>query len=185
MAEPYLGQIEAFAFGFAPRGWAICAGQLMPINQNQALFALLGTTYGGNGTTNFMLPDLRSRLAIGQGNGANLTPRVIGEVGGEESHTLLATETPIHSHLMMAAAKPAVASNTNVPGPTVVLGQTVGKPASGATYTLALYAADAHPAQPMAGSAIGSTGGQPHTNLMPHLALNFCIALSGIFPSRN
>jgi microcystin-dependent protein len=185
VASQFVGQITLGGWNFAPKGTALCNGQTLAIAQNQALFSLLGTTYGGNGTTNFMLPDLRSRLAIGQGNGANLTPRVIGEVGGEESHTLLATETPIHSHLMMAAAKPAVASNTNVPGPTVVLGQTVGKPASGATYTLALYAADAHPAQPMAGSAIGSTGGQPHTNLMPHLALNFCIALSGIFPSRN
>ncbi|MDR3529656.1 MAG: tail fiber protein [Rhodopila sp.] len=185
MAEPYLGQIEAFAFGFAPRGWALCAGQIMPINQYQALFSLLGTTYGGNGTTTFALPDLRSRVAMGQGNGFNVTPRVIGQVGGEENHTLLAAETPAHVHSLMAAAKPAVSSNTNVAGPTVVLAQTIGKPASGAVFPLALYAADSNPGQPMAGTAIGSAGGQPHTNLMPYTTLNFCIALMGIYPTRN
>jgi microcystin-dependent protein len=184
MAEPYLGQIEAFAFGYAPRGWAICAGQTLPINQNAALFALIGTTYGGNGVSTFMLPDLRSRLAMGQGNGAGLTSRSIGEVGGEENHTLLMTETPSHTHLAMAAAKPATNTNTNAPGNSVVLAQTVGKAANG-TFLLSLYASDPTPGQPMAAAAIGTTGGQAHSNLMPYNTLNFCIALSGIFPSRN
>ena len=184
MAEPYLGQIEAFAFGYAPRGWAICAGQTMAINQNQALFSLLGTTYGGNGVATFMLPDLRSRLAMGQGTGSGLTPRVIGQIGGEESHTLSSAETPSHTHLVQAAAQPAVGTNTNVAGNTVVLAQAAVKQ-GGATTVLPLYAADSNPSQPMAASAIGTTGGQAHSNLMPYNTLNFCIALQGIYPSRN
>jgi microcystin-dependent protein len=178
MAQPYVGQIEAFAFGFAPKGWAFCAGQVMSINQNQALFSLLGTTYGGNGVTTFQLPDLRSRLAMGQGNGAGLTPRVIGETGGEENHTLLVSETPLHTHALRAAS--ATGTPTNLPGNTVVLGQS----ANGGV-ALSLYATDSNPSQPMAPTAIGSTGGQPHSNLMPYNTLNFCIALVGIYPSRN
>jgi microcystin-dependent protein len=185
MAQPYLGQIEAFAFGFAPRGWSICAGQTLPIQQNAALFSLLGTTYGGNGTTTFQLPDLRSRLAMGQGNGQGLTPRVIGETGGEENHTLLVTETPAHNHPVRTAAAPAPTTNTNVVGSTVVLAQGLLKPHTGATSAYPIYATDSAPNQAMAPSAIGSTGGQPHSNLMPYNTLNFCIALQGIFPSRN
>jgi microcystin-dependent protein len=185
MAQPYLGQIEAFAFGFAPRGWAICAGQTLPINQYQALFSLLGTTYGGNGISNFLLPDLRSRLAMGQGTGQGLTPRTIGTVGGEENHALLVTETPGHTHLLRVAATPAPSTNTNLVGTTVVLAQGLEQPHTGSTSPLPLYAADSSPNQPMAGTAIGSIGGQPHGNLMPYNTLNFCIALQGIFPSRN
>ena len=184
MAEPYLGQIEAFAFVFAPRGWALCAGQTMAINQNQALFSLLGTTYGGNGVSTFMLPDLRSRLAMGQGNKSGLSPRSIGQTGGEENHTLVVTETPSHMHLVRTAAQPAVSSNTYVAGTTVVLAQGAIKQSTSTT-SLPLYAADSTPNQPMAASAIASTGGQPHSNLMPYNTLNFCIALQGIFPSRN
>lgn len=184
MSTPYLGQVEAFAFGFAPKGWAICAGQTMAINQNQALFALLGTTYGGDGIRTFLLPDLRSRVAMGQGNGSGLTPRTIGEVGGEENHTLLSTETPGHSHPLMTAAKAATATNADAPGPTVVLAQSTGK--TGQTpFALSLYATNSAPSQPMAATSIDLTGGQPHPNLMPFNTLNFCIALTGIFPSRN
>jgi microcystin-dependent protein len=185
MAEPFLGQIEAFAFGFVPRNWAVCAGQLLAINVYQALFSLLGTTYGGNGVTTFQLPDLRSRVAMGQGSGAGLTPRVIGEIGGEETHTLLVTETPAHTHLLRAAAKPAATTNTNVPGPATVLAQSIGKPPTGADFALALYATDPNPSQAMSAGAVGVTGGQPHANMMPYLALNFCIALYGAYPSRN
>jgi microcystin-dependent protein len=181
MSQPFIGQIEVFAFGFAPKGWAFCAGQTLPIAQNTALFSLLGTTYGGNGTTTFMLPDLRSRLAMGQGNGQGLTPRVIGQVGGEENHTLLLTETPSHTHSVRTAAQPAPGTNINLPGNTVVLAQTIVPPST----ALPLYATDPAPNQPMAPSAIGITGGQPHSNLMPYNTLNFCIALVGIFPSRN
>jgi microcystin-dependent protein len=186
MSQPYLGQIEAFAFGYAPKGWATCSGQILSIQQNSALFALLGTTYGGNGVQTFALPDLRSRIAMGQGTGPGLTPRVMGEVSGEENHTLLVTETPNHNHSLRVAALPAPATNTQVPGPTVVLAQGLVKPTGGAQTTpLPFYVADTAPNQPMAPSAIGNTGGQPHPNLMPYLAINFCISLSGIFPSRN
>ena len=185
MSQPYLGQIEAFAFGFAPKGWATCAGQILSIQQNAALFSVLGTTYGGNGIQTFALPDLRSRIPMGQGDGQGLTPRVIGETGGEENHTLLVTETPVHNHPLRVAALPAPTSNTQVPGPTVVLAQGLVKPAGGQTQPLLLYVADTAPNQAMAPTAISNTGGLPHPNLMPYLAINFCIALQGIFPSRN
>jgi microcystin-dependent protein len=184
MTTPYLGEIEIFAFGYAPKGWSICAGQTLPINQYQALFALLGTTYGGNGTTNFNLPDLRGRLAIGQGNGQGLTQRIIGQTGGEPSHTLLLTETPSHSHAL-AAVQNVSTGDVNAPGPTVVLSQTTGKASGGGTLTVNLYAADSNPSQAMAAAVVGVTGGQPHDNTMPYLALNFCIAMNGIFPSRS
>ncbi|MDR3537745.1 MAG: tail fiber protein [Acetobacteraceae bacterium] len=184
MAEPYLGQIEIFAFGFAPRNWLLCAGQTLPINQYQALFSLIGTTYGGNGINTFQLPNLQSRIAIGQGSGAGLTPRVLGEVGGEENHTLLVTETPPHTHPINAAAKAVVANNVDAPGNTVVLAATTGKDKAGGTLTVNLYVTDQQPNQVM-GPAIGMTGGQPHPNQMPYTVLNYCIATSGIFPSRN
>jgi microcystin-dependent protein len=183
MSQPYLGEIEIFAFGFAPKGWAFCAGQTLPIQQNQALFSVLGTTYGGNGTTTFMLPDLRGRVAMGQGNGQGLTPRTIGGVGGETDHTLLVTETPAHNHSLNAIQNIGT-GDVNAPGPTVVLSQTTGRTPSG-PLTVNLYAADTNPSQALASVAVGNTGGQPHNNLMPYNALNFCIALSGIFPSRN
>jgi len=184
MSQPYLGEIEIFGFGFAPKGWAFCGGQTLSIQQNQALFSVLGTTYGGNGTTTFMLPDLRGRLAMGQGNGQGLTPRVIGQVGGETSHTLLVTETPAHTHPLNAIQNIGT-GDVNSPGPTVVLSQTTGKLSNGNPLTVSLYAADTNPSQALASAAVGNTGGQPHNNLMPYNALNFCIALSGIFPSRN
>lgn len=184
MSQPYVGEIEIFGFGFAPRGWAFCAGQTLSIQQNQALFSLLGTTYGGNGTTNFMLPDLRGRLAMGQGNGQGLTPRVIGETSGETNHTLTLTETPAHTHSLNAIQNIGT-GDVNVPGPTVVLSQTTGKASNGTPLTVNLYAADTNPSQAFASAAVGSIGGQPHNNLMPYLALNFCIALSGVYPSRN
>jgi microcystin-dependent protein len=184
MSEPYLGQIELFAFGFAPKGWALCAGQIMAINQNQALFALLGTTYGGNGQTTFALPDLRGRLPMGQGNGRGLTPRTIGEVGGEEAHTLSIAETPAHTHTFVALPNPNLA--TNVDAPTgAVLAQTTGQDKDGNTIPVNIYVPDSAPNQALAQTAIGSTGGQPHANLMPYLTVNACIALVGIFPSRN
>jgi microcystin-dependent protein len=185
MSEPYVGEIEIFAFNFAPKGWAQCNGQIMAIAQNQALFALLGTTYGGNGIQTFALPDLRSRIPVGQGNGQGLTPRSIGQMFGEENHTLLGTETPAHSHPLQAKSNPVVASNTSTPGPGVVLAQTNGVDNKGGPLPVNLYATDSAPSRPMAGSAISVAGGQPHPNLMPYLVCNACIALVGIFPSRN
>ncbi len=185
MSDPYLGEIELFAFGFAPNGWAMCAGQLLPIAQNQALFSVLGTTFGGDGIRTFALPDLRGRVPVGQGNGQGLTPRVMGETGGEEAHTLLPAETPPHTHPLQALANQSTTTNTDAPGPTVVLAQATGMDKNGNPLAMNLYAPDTAPAQAMAAAAIGVTGGAPHPNLMPYLAGNFCIALTGVFPSRN
>jgi microcystin-dependent protein len=179
MAEPFISQIEAFAFNFAPKGWALCAGQILPINQNQALFSLLGTTFGGNGTTTFALPDLRGRLANGFGQGSGLANHNLGQQGGQETHTLTVTETPLHSHRINADNN-GTTGGSSTPGGGVTLGagyaNEAGLPAvniySSAAPTIAM-------------GSLGSTGGQPHENRMPFLALNYCIALQGIFPSRN
>jgi microcystin-dependent protein len=183
MSDFFLGEIQIFGFDFAPKGWAKCNGQLLPIAQNQALFSVLGTVYGGNGISTFALPDLQGRLPMGQGDGPGLTPRVIGEKFGEEQHTLLSSENPVHTHTVAAISNPVLANNTATPGPTQFLAQTTFK-GSGAAITN-IYVPDAAPKTPLNAAAVGTVGGQPHSNRMPLLALNFCIALSGIFPSRN
>lgn len=168
MPTPFIAQISPFGFNFAPRGWALCDGQLLPINQNQALFSILGTTYGGNGVNNFALPDLRGRTPMGAMGGSVTT--LLGEKRGVESVTLVATQLPTHTHAALAAAT-APAS---------------GSPASNAwaTGSPAAYAASANTT--MAPSALASAGGsQPHENRGPSQVLNYCIALQGIFPSRN
>jgi microcystin-dependent protein len=171
MAEPFLGEVRMTAFNFPPKGWAQCNGQLMPINQNQALFALLGTMYGGNGQTTFALPDLRGSTPIHVGAGFTQ-----GQRGGEESHTLTPNEMPAHTHLVQANSGGPDGSGGNTPTP--------GKTLS-ATSTGQLYAPPAN-VQPMSAHAVGSAGGsQPHTNMMPYTVVGFCIALIGIFPSRN
>jgi microcystin-dependent protein len=166
MAEPFLSEIRMFSFGFAPKGWALCNGQLMPINQNQALFALLGTTFGGDGRTNFALPDLRGQLPIHFGNG-----HVLGESAGEENHTLSYQETPVHAHPVIASS-----SAPDSPDPTGAFwaSNTGRKPYS------------ASPDSPMSPAATPGPGGgnQPHNNMPPFLVISFCIALQGIFPSR-
>ncbi|HET9651805.1 MAG TPA: tail fiber protein [Usitatibacter sp.] len=164
MAEPFLSEIRIMSFSFAPQGWALCSGQLLPINQNQALFSLLGTTFGGNGQTNFALPDLRGRVPIHVGIGFTL-----GQRGGEESHTVTVQEMPAHQHTMNAMSVPAT---TNVPtGAMLAQSNAVYTPAANLT-TLA------------AGEIAGTGGSQPHTNMQPYLGLNFSIALQGIFPSQ-
>lgn len=175
---PYLGQIEAFAFTYAPQGWAICAGQLLPIAQNQALFALIGTTYGGDGTTTFQLPDLRGRVAIAQGTGPGLSSFPLGQRGGEEQHTLVLSEMAAgsHSHAVNAVNN-GTSGGTNVPGSGVTIGsayQATGVPAN-------VYGSGS----PVAMGSLGTSGGQAHENRMPFLTLTYCIALQGIFPSRN
>ena len=168
MAEPFLSEIRIMSFDFAPKGWALCNGQLLPINQNQGLFSLLGTTFGGDGRVNFALPDLRSRVPIHVGSGHTL-----GEKGGEAGHTLSIAELPEHTHVMNATT----ASGSNTPSATVMLAQSTAA---------ALYGPANANLTAMAPGAITNTGGsQAHLNLMPFLTLSFCIALQGIFPSPN
>ncbi|HJX27722.1 MAG TPA: tail fiber protein [Thermoanaerobaculia bacterium] len=169
MAEPFLSEIRIMSFVFAPKGWALCNGQLLPINQNQALFSLLGTTFGGDGRVNFALPDLRGRTPIHVGNGHTL-----GEKAGEQAHTLSIAELPQHTHVLNATTSTAT---TNNPGSGVMLAQSTAAE---------LYASGASSLQAMSPAAVSSTGGsQAHLNMQPFLTLSFCIALQGIFPSPN
>jgi len=176
MADQFLGEIRLVPFNFAPFGWALCNGQILPIAQYTALFSLLGTQFGGNGTTNFALPNLQGCASMDQGNGAGLTPRVIGETGGTTSVTLLSTQMPSHSHTAQGGA----ASNADAPGPTTVFG-------GGGRGKQPAYAPPSPPnTVQLNGSAVGLAGGnQPHNNMSPYLTLNFVIAMTGIYPSRS
>lgn len=169
MSSPFLGMIIIVPYNFAPRGWAFCQGQTLSISQNTALFSLLGTTYGGNGQTTFNLPDLRGRVSVSSGQGPGLSNYDLGEVTGVESVTLIQTQLPAHNHLVGVNNGDATSSK---PSNRVL--------AAGGGY------ADAADGSTMLNTAVGNTGGgQPHTNLQPLLTLNYCIALQGIFPSRN
>jgi microcystin-dependent protein len=166
MAEPFLSEIRLMSFTFAPKGWALCNGQLLPINQNQALFSLLGTTFGGDGRVNFALPDLRGRVPLHVGSGHTL-----GERAGEQAHTLSIGELPTHTHGVNAST--LASGGTDNPA-----GNYLGS-ASNLYHTPAGLT-------PMNAGTIGPTGGsQPHLNMQPFLTLSFCIALQGIFPSPN
>jgi microcystin-dependent protein len=173
MATPYLGQIKVVAFNFAPRSYALCNGQILSIAQNAALFSLLGTTYGGNGINTFALPNLQSRAPIHSGTligGANYT---LGQTGGEETHTLTLSEMPTHTHELPGLAVPA----------------TAGGPGANAKFAIAAtnpYRTSSATTVSMKTGAVAAAGGsQPHTNRQPFLAINFIIALQGVFPSRN
>ena len=167
MAEPFLSEIRLFTFTFAPKGWALCNGQLLPINQNQALFALLGTTYGGDGRVNFALPNLQGRVPIHMGSGHTL-----GERGGEQAHTISPEELPRHTHLVMASPS---AGTQNVPANNMFLSQRAAE----------IYRGPSN-LTPMVSGTLGNNGGsQAHLNMQPFLAINFSIALQGIFPSPN
>ncbi|MEO6037486.1 MAG: tail fiber protein [Saprospiraceae bacterium] len=167
MSEPFLSEIRMMSFNYAPKGWAMCNGQLLPINQNQALFSLLGTTYGGDGRVNFALPDLRARTPMHMGSG-----HVLGERAGESAHTLSVGELPGHTHVLQGTK----AASVNTPSNTSVLGTSAPQPVYGGPGNLV----------PMAATSIANTGGsQAHNNLQPFLTLTFCIALIGIFPSQN
>lgn len=185
MAQPFLGQIEFFSFDFVPRNWMVCAGQILPIQQNAALFSLLGTTFGGNGTTTFALPDLRGTVPVGQGTGQRLSQRRVGDSFGTETVTLTSASTPSHTHAVAVKASPDTAQNVFTPDATSVLTQTTGTDAGGGTILFDIYAADIAPNRQLGASTIGLTGGSPHANMMPSLAGNFCIATMGMFPSRN
>lgn len=166
MAEPFLSEIRIMSFGFAPQGWALCNGQLLPINQNQALFSLLGTTYGGDGRVNFALPNLQGRVPIHMGGGHTL-----GERGGEQAHTLSISELPTHTHV--ASASPSQGNDPN-PG-SHVLASPLNLSYGGAASLVS-----------MAPQSLGNMGGsQAHLNMQPFLTLTFTIALQGIFPSQN
>jgi microcystin-dependent protein len=167
MAEPFLSEIRIMSFVFAPKGWALCNGQLLPINQNQPLFSLLGTTFGGDGRVNFALPDLRGRTPIHVGSGHTL-----GERGGEQAHTLSIAELPTHTHVLNATS-----TNASQPIPTgnLLCRQAPVNPYIGATALGAM----------IAGTVTNTGGSQAHLNLQPFLTLSFCIALQGIFPSPN
>lgn len=167
MAEPFLSELRIFSFSFPPKGWALCNGQLLPINQNQGLFALLGTTYGGDGRVNFALPNLQGRAPIHVGNGHTL-----GEKGGEQAHTLSIGEVPAHTH----AAKASSSAGNNV----VPTGNVLASPLN-QSYRAQDNAVGA--LQPATLANVG--GGQAHLNMQPHLTLSFCIALQGIFPSQS
>jgi microcystin-dependent protein len=165
MAEPFLSEIRIMSFVFAPKGWALCNGQLLPINQNQALFSLLGTTFGGDGRVNFALPDLRGRTPIHVGQSHTL-----GEKGGEPAHTVSIAELPTHTHVFNASQ-----ANANLPTP--------GGNVFGASNNM--YAAASNLVSINAGTITNTGGSQAHLNMQPFLTLNFCIALQGIFPSPN
>lgn len=165
MSEPFLSEIKLMSFNFAPKGWALCDGQLLPINQNQALFSLLGTTYGGNGQTTFALPNLRGRVPIHSGDGHTL-----GETGGSESVTVTIQQMPTHLHVVKASGD---ATTTVAPN-----GAFLGPFNNGYQTTSNLTT--------LRPETVSNTGGsQPHTNQQPYTVLNFCIALQGIFPSQN
>ena len=188
MGTPYLSEIKLFAFNFPPRGWAFCAGQLLPINQNQALFSLLGTTYGGNGQTTFALPDLRGRVPNGWGQGAGLENYDLGQQGGVEAVTLTVLNMPPHTHALNVTPLNANLGSKNAAanqrGPA---GNVPAIEAAGVTAIYSTAAPDAvlgASAIAPAMSAANAGGGTPHANVQPYLVLNYCIALVGTFPSR-
>jgi len=168
MAEPFLSEIRIMSFGFAPKGWAMCNGQLLPINQNQALFSLLGTTFGGDGRVNFALPDLRGRVPIHVGNG-----NALGGKGGEQAHTVSLGELPTHVHTVGCVSGASTNTDTNIPA-----GKLFGHP-NGNLYNTGSPIA----LTPQTVTNVG--GSQAHQNMQPFLTLTFCIALQGIFPSAN
>lgn len=177
--EGTIGEIRLFAATFAPRNWAYCSGQLLPIAQNQALFSILGTTYGGNGTTTFALPNFQSRTAIGTGSGPGLTPVQLGEMKGTESNTITASNIPSHTHVIAGAAKmltTTVPANAETPGGNYFANDGSAKYKTTGTGTM-------KPATVAVG--LGASGGTPVNNIQPYTAISYIICLFGIFPSRN
>ncbi|MEA3210574.1 MAG: hypothetical protein QOE70_3631 [Chthoniobacter sp.] len=171
MAEPFLSEIRIMSFNFPPKGWAFCNGQLLPINQNQALFALLGTNFGGDGRVNFALPNLQGKTPIHVGNGFTL-----GQTGGEQAHTLSISELPTHTHVLQASSLGGNSVNPNFGGVGNVL---AGEPGNA-------YAPSTNSPVALNAGTVPNTGGsQAHLNMQPFLTLSFCIALQGIFPSQN
>ena len=171
MAEPFLAEIKIFGFNFAPRGWSFCDGQILPINQNQSLYSLLGTTYGGDGRTSFALPELRGRIPLHRAD-----THALGQRSGEETHTLAANEMPAHTHTFKASSEPATSPNASG----------VNGPVLGAASTDLYRESGSSPLQPLASGSVTNAGGsQAHDNMMPYTTLSYAIAISGLFPSRS
>lgn len=179
MADPFVAEIRIFGFNFAPRGWAFCNGQLMPISQNTALFSLLGTTYGGDGKSTFALPDLQGRAPMQPGQGPGLSLHDLGETSGSETVTLLQSEMPIHNHGVQAVGTPA--NSADPTGRNMARGQFSFQGTGG---SVPMYFNGAPDAQMHPQSMAVAGGGLPHNNMQPYLTLNFCIALQGVFPPR-
>jgi microcystin-dependent protein len=172
--NPFVAEVRIFAFNFAPTGWAFCDGQIMPISQNTALFALLGVTYGGDGKSTFALPDCQGSSVMHPGQGAGLSQRFLGEIGGEETVTLISTEMPVHNHNIMANAQP---SSSGQPSATACLARGFGgSPYKATPFTTPVV---------MAPQTLSLAGGNlPHNNMIPYITMNYCIALQGVFPAR-
>jgi microcystin-dependent protein len=172
MSDPFVAEVRIFPFNFAPKGWAWCDGQLMPLSQNTALFSLLGTMYGGDGKSNFALPDFQGSAVVHAGQGNGLSEYFVGQVGGTETVTLLQSEMPAHSHNVMASTAPA---DNNPPAPTFSIAQSTGTNA---------YSSNASNAFMSNNTLVPAGGSLPHNNLMPYLTFYFNIALQGVFPPR-
>ena len=174
--DPFVAEIRIFPFNFAPKGWAFCNGQILPLSQNTALFSLLGTTYGGDGKSNFALPDMQGNAPMHPGQGPGLSLHDLGETGGVETVTLLNSEIPLHAH--------TVAGSINANGDSITPANSIWSQAPGGRGSLQLYTPGA-PTGGMNPNPLGMTGGnQPHNNMQPYLTLNFCIALQGVYPPR-
>ena len=178
MSDPFVGQISPFGFNFAPQGWFLCQGQTLPIQQYAALFSLLGTYYGGNGTTNFQLPNLQGNVPLGYGQGPGLSDYAIGETGGAANVTMLTPNMPPHTHTLNAVNARAAAASA--------AGQMLGAPDTpGNPQTQGFIYSTTAPTTALTPAAIARAGGsQPHTNVQPTLVLNYCICYSGVFPAR-
>jgi microcystin-dependent protein len=172
MADPFVAEVRIFPFNFAPKGWAFCNGQLLPISQNTALFSLLGTTYGGDGKSTFALPDMQGSAPMHPGQGPGLSLHDLGEVGGSQTVNLVTSEIPIHTHAFSATPQPGEDRTPK--------GEVLGKVAGGNLY------GNPNNLVPMSPTALPPVGGsQPHINLQPYLTLSFCIAMQGVFPPRS
>lgn len=181
MSTPFLGEIKIISWNYAPKGWAFCNGQFLPINQNQALFSILGTSYGGNGQTTFALPDFRGRGPIHQGAGFT-----VGQAGGQEFHTVTMSEMPAHNHFLLASAQAVAATAANtIPANNKVLAPAIASLQGGGTQNVNIYGSGAPNTALNPASTTNIGGSQAHENRQPYTVLNFIIALQGIFPSQN
>ena len=174
MADPFVAEIRIFPFNFAPKYWAFCDGQLLPLSQNTALFSLLGTTYGGDGRSTFALPDMQGNCPMHPGQGPGLSAYNLGQMGGSETVTMLTSQIPAHSHNLQTVVQPAT---TGLPSATASLARSTGGSAYKATPYVPTVTMNSQSLSPVG-------GGLPHNNMMPYLTLNFCIALTGVYPPR-